>query len=126
MILEIIRFVTVRPFTQSQFTASGHVTKVYFYSNNSESHYQSPSSLPVYSSVTKINTATGNSSRHERGHTHTHTLTIPDSGGRAVTNKSKSSSITKLLPELFRYLLLYSYILKIHKIHKIVFFLLYE
>ena len=106
MILEIIRFVTVRPLTQAQFTASGHVTKVYFYSNNSESHYQSPSSLPVYSSVTKINTATGNSCRHERANTHT--LTVPDSGGRAATNKSKSSSITKLFPERsLCYLLLY-------------------
>ena len=110
MILEIIRFVTVRPLTQAQFTASGHVTKVYFYSNNSESHYQSPSSLPVYSSVTKINTATGNSSRHERANTHT--LTVPDPG-RAATNKSKSSPITKLFPELsIHYLLLYCFYMK--------------
>ena len=78
---------------QAQFPASGHVTKVYFYSNNSESHYQSPSSLPVYSSVTKINTATGNREGHERGHT------LPDTA-RPASNKSKSSSITKLPPEL--------------------------
>ena len=79
---------------KAQFSASGHVTKVYFYSNNAESHYQSPSSLPVYSSVTKINTGTGNSSGHERSHTHT--LAVPDTGARAGSNKSKSSSIINL------------------------------
>ena len=76
------------------------MTKVYFYSNNSESHYQSPSSLPVFSSVTKINT--GSSSGHERGHAQ------DTQGARPASNKSKSSSITIMLsPELcFRHSLL--------------------
>merc|ERR1719336_3254902 len=51
----------------------GHVTKVYFYSNNAESHYQSPSSLPVYSTVTQIQTGS-------RSQNHTHSVSIPDVG----------------------------------------------
>ena len=47
------------------------MTKVYFYSNNAESHYQSPSSLPVYSTITQIQT--GN-----RNQNHTHSVSIPD------------------------------------------------
>ena len=70
----------------------GHVTKVYFYSNNAESHYQSPSSLPVYSSVTKIATGSGSLSTGNRTH-HAHTLSAPDvvklSQHRASNNKSK-------------------------------------
>ena len=50
----------------------GHVTKVYFYSNNAESHYQSPSSLPVLSSVTRISTGNGTHPSH------THGASIPD------------------------------------------------
>ena len=81
-------------FDKASFTTSGHVTKVYFYSNNSESHYQWPNSLPVYSSVTKINTAngTGNSSGHKRGHTHNFTVQDTGTGAREASNKSKSSS----------------------------------
>ena len=70
----------------------GHVTKVYFYSNNAESHYQSPSSLPVYSSVTKIATGSGSLSTGNRTH-HANTLSAPDvvklSQHRASNNKSK-------------------------------------
>ena len=80
-----------RIFKFSNVSVQGHVTKVYFYSNNAESHYQSPSSLPVYSTVTQIQT--GN-----RNQNHTHSVSIPDVGklsnlplyNHRNNNKSKS------------------------------------
>ena len=76
--------------------SQGHVTKVYFYSNNAESHYQSPSSLPVYSSVTQIQT--GN--RIHQNNFHTHSVSVPDVvqlsklplNNHRKSNKSKSLS----------------------------------
>ena len=60
------------------------MTKIYFYSNNAESHYQCPSSLPVFS------TEAGNGKQRS----YTHSLSVPDvtqCNHQLKSNKSKAS-----------------------------------